>query len=353
MVRPNNVLIISLKTDSCDKSLDEIADMQLRIKMINWYTEKGKKGHSSLAYLFLFFPILYLTSLHNELFKNWEKHVKSAFHQIFIGNKFYLYSVVQLNDTFSGTPKENEPYFEHALYGLGKLIDVDTMLDPGSYFYPNLDYYHKVMNDNVLKLYDNWKALALNETFTVLCGPTLGLGELEEMVTSRYKLFVNVVYQKSFIFYENMYFQNETISQKMEDEILEFNRYFNITLPTYNEVPLMFYRKMREAMEVEQVYEVLSEKITTSTNRQSERRERSFNAAVGFLAVLAIFSAVIDYISILKELLKSHSISAWWIVVFILIFVLVTFGLFRLLQRISVSQIVINRWNRFWKFFRV
>jgi hypothetical protein len=376
MVRPNNVLIVSLKTDNYGKSLDEIADIQHRIQMINWYTENGEFGHSSLAYLFLFYPILYLTSLHNAEMKMWEKRVKSAFHRIFIGNKFYVYSVTQLNnrlynpetllaekeesliekkknnDIAEIEQKESE-YFDYALYGLGKLIDVDTMLQPHSYFYPNIDYYHKVMNDNVLKIYDNWRALALNETFTVLCDQTLRKGELEEMVTSRYKLFVSVVYQKTFIFYENMYFQNESISQDMEDEILEFNRFFNITLPTYNEVPLMFYNKMREAMGVVQVYDVLSDKITTSTRQQSERRERSFNGAVGFLAVFAIFSAAIDYISLLKTYHGRYYLPGWNIHIldiFIvsIVFIVMTLILFRIFQVMSVSKTVVTTWEHTW-----
>jgi hypothetical protein len=371
MVRPNNVLIVSLKTDNYGKSLDEIADIQHRIQMINWYTENGEFGHSSLAYLFLFYPILYLTSLHNAEMKMWEKRVKSAFHRIFIGNKFYVYSVTQLNnrlynpetllaekeesliekkknnDTAEIEQKESE-YFDYALYGLGKLIDVDTMLQPHSYFYPNIDYYHKVMNDNVLKIYDNWRALALNETFTVLCDQTLRKGELEEMVTSRYKLFVSVVYQKTFIFYENMYFQNESISQDMEDEILEFNRFFNITLPTYNEVPLMFYNKMREAMGVVQVYDVLSDKITTFTRQQSERRERSFNVCVGALALLTIFSATKDYVSLIQHFPERYFISELHVygvkvLLDIITYVVVLTILYRLFRYISCNQKIMRK----------
>jgi hypothetical protein len=348
MCRPDGLLVVSLKTDNCGMTLDNIADLQFRIKMINWYTEDGPFGHSSIPYLFLFYPLIYAKFNGKQM--TWEANVKSAFHQMFIGNKFYVYSVQQLNNELGVDEKTHIPHFDYALYALGKLVDTDTMLNPNAFDYPSSKYYQGIMDKNTLSLYDNWKALALNETFTILCQPSLNPGTMGEMVTSRYKLFLAVVYQKSFIFYMNMKYQHEEITQDMADKILEFDRYFNIALPSYNEVPIMFYNKMRESMGVEEVYEVLSRKITTSAQKHAERRDRSFNTAIGYLAVLAIFSAIIDYISVLKFFnangVGDHCEDAKiilnnWLPLFIIICIVVVFGL----QIFSRYRVFKGSWN--------
>jgi hypothetical protein len=115
----------------------------------------------------------------------------------------------------------------------------------------------------------------------------------------------------------------------------------------------MFYNKMREAMGVVQVYDVLSDKITTSTRQQSERRERSFNGAVGFLAVFAIFSAAIDYISLLKTYHGRYYLPGWNIHIldiFIvsIVFIVMTLILFRIFQVMSVSKTVVTTWEHTW-----
>jgi hypothetical protein len=103
-------------------------------------------------------------------------------------------------------------------------------------------------------------------------------------------------------------------------------------------------------MGVEEVYEVLSRKITTSAQKHAERRDRSFNTAIGYLAVLAIFSAIIDYISVLKFFnangVGDHCEDAKiilnnWLPLFIIICIVVVFGL----QIFSRYRVFKGSWN--------
>jgi hypothetical protein len=112
----------------------------------------------------------------------------------------------------------------------------------------------------------------------------------------------------------------------------------------------MFYGKMRDSMGVGEVYEILSRKITTSAQKHAERRDRSFNTAIGYVAVLAIFSAIIDYISVLKFFqangVGDHCEDAKiilniWLPLFIFICIFVVAGL----QIFSRYRVFKGSWN--------
>lgn len=286
-IYPSDIILFVMKIDNSGTEYGKLSSRNFAIKMVNFYSKDGY----SMEYLDLFAPLFDL--LHKEW---WKSDVKRAFHQLFIGNKLYMYQIVQLPESVKCDD------MVHRLYELTNMVDSGVMSDPNDEFYPNPVYYQKLIENNTIALYNNWMAMALPDAFCVLMKHTKDAFISEPWENSRFKLFLNTILLKNYLIICNATYQKKSINGDFEHDFIDFDRAFNLRMVSYNNVPQTIYNKMRYALEIDDELALINTKITHYREKQDNQSDRRRNIVLFFVALLAVTSAFADGVTLFTQL---------------------------------------------------
>lgn len=198
------------------------------------------------------------------------------------GSKFKLYSVIDVDRS-----NENR---DELLYDIATTSPIGSAAG-NSIFSPDRDYYLDVMK-NKIKVFKNWEALCLFDSFTCI-----GSGHLStHYVTWDYTYFR--IYLSRLFFKYNIYRYNSEV-QKNQDypEILRNN--FESFLNTYNVSHISFnflanelFKKTGDSLEIGAELENFRERINNLSNSIKDKMQKKTNILLGMVTLLSGLSYV-------------------------------------------------------------
>lgn len=213
----------------------------------------------------------------------------------FAGTKMRQYQVVESN-----------VLDDDLLYEIGTFSAIGIVKDNNlaRAYKPSNDYYQMIVNENVVSAYSNWKALALNDSFTVLAlDDYYSLSEFDEydnagnLIDTGYRyfdlLYMRCLFEEFYCFDRNNSYRestdNKIDSGKIEEEIAYMEQHFFFEDMSYDFLPPLIYRAMAKGVNLHEDREQLTHNVKQSLR---EKRHERDNRAVNSVQILAAITVI-------------------------------------------------------------
>jgi len=266
---PDGVVFYCFKCDLSKFSFDEIT-------LINSYIRRNS-GSNGDGMEFIYDKLSFLTI---------KRDFKS--NSLSFGNKLKIFLIIEHNEELE------KKHTDMLLYDLGACVPIGTSSGIDPYNQPSNEYFDEVIENNKISVYNNWSALALFDTFT-------GLFQKEGLKNFNWEngyfnlLYLQSLYVKNHLFKVNKLFYDKGANhQKLEDELFEFNKYYNPSFISYNFLPTIIYRKIRFSLGINDELEKLKEGVERANLKNKEKRDKAINNVLTVIALLTVFTVVWD-----------------------------------------------------------
>lgn len=268
----NNILLYSFKVEHDSISLDQISYLNKQIRILN------PKDNTVLKRVIL----------------SIENYVEGDF--IEFGNKLKIFSVIQHDLDLSNNLSQ-----DHLLFDLATCHPIGTSIGKGSNpnYQPSKEFFEKTMDNYKISIFENWIALSLFDSFTVL-----HKGEVYNFNWEfRYfrLLYIHSLYVKHFLADINRQFHSNNSIENLEEEFHNFNTHINLNQISHNFLPQLIYNKIRQGLNIDLELDEIRDSLNRDYRKQIERRtkdeaknEKKINNALLIIAFLGIFTAVFD-----------------------------------------------------------
>ena len=192
------------------------------------------------------------------------------------------------------------------LFEIGTFSSIGVVCDTNicRYSKPADDYYQKIIRENTISAYSNWKALALNDSFTVLTVDEVYSNSenneyddegllLDTGYHYFYLLYMRCLFEEFYCFDRNNLYHEvkdaDIDSKKIESEIAYMEKHYFFDDMSYDFLPPLMYRAMAKGLDLQKDREQLTQHVKQAL--RDARRERN-NSAVNFVQIFAVFSVV-------------------------------------------------------------
>jgi len=199
--------------------------------------------------------------------------------------------------TYSGTKLrqfqliETDSIDDELLYEVGSFSPIGVIANdnPQAKYKPSDDYFQRIKKENTISAFSNWKALALNDSFTIIAIDTFFReNEFEENFEL---LYMRCLLEEFYCFdRNNQYHEDKYIdSDKMEREIAYMEKHYFFDDMSYNFLPPLMYRTMVKGLGISENRNQLIEHVKKSL--RDARHDRD-SRAVNFVQIFAGISVV-------------------------------------------------------------
>lgn len=203
----------------------------------------------------------------------------------FYGSKFKLYTIIDIGEGIEECDREN------LLYDLGTTSPIGSSSNPHMLFNPHPDYLLSIMK-NRISIFNNWGALALFDSFTVIGN---GLGNLVCWNRTYFRIYLLRLFFKY-----NLYRFNSRLSYdgkiiKLRASYENFLNVFDINPISYNFLPNEIHKRIGEGLEIKSELEDFHKRINRMSDTIKEKKQERMNLILGFISVvntIAIFEVI-------------------------------------------------------------
>lgn len=158
---------------------------------------------------------------------------------------------------------------------------------------PADSYFKKIMDENTVATFDNWKGLALVDSFTML-GKTDSFYEKDCNYLYFPLIYLRCLFEKTFCFNRNNAYREDRAGSKLTWEIEQMEKFYFYDNISYNFQPNLLYQKMAKALGIKEEREELTKQV-------KEKEEKRFDKILAYVAIFAVFSVVWDICSIVMK----------------------------------------------------
>jgi hypothetical protein len=289
-IMPYNLLIYSICVSEDGADINDITASVSRLRSIIDYNESNVQYSAKKVLQ----PIV-------DIYKSWSPLANCQNSDNFsyadlmeFGNKLKLFQIVAIN-TDAKLDKD------------ALLLELGTLSTVGSCGTTNFhsfspEYLHRMVQENRISIYNNWKALSLFDSFTILS---------EDVFPDLLKTWINRHFGMSYLhslflkFYlfrmNNLFQQNSSDAVVLGTEFAEFERVCHFVKISYNFLPQEIYTAMDKGLEIEEEGKRLYELIAQEKHIQEEKSDRKINGLLLILTCLTVFSTIWDFSSLINE----------------------------------------------------
>ena len=188
------------------------------------------------------------------------------------------------------------------------LFELGTLAPIGSYnpeddYSSSKSYFDSIMNNGKVSVFNNWKALALFDTFTML-GHNISENTVANWIENYFgMIYVSELFVKFYLFRLNNDFRiNHKNAGKLLEQFDDFEYSCWFDNVSYNFLPRLVQRSMEQGLEILTEKERLYQMITQRKNSREERDNQRMNSLLFYLTLFTTFSMVWDASSLFNEL---------------------------------------------------
>lgn len=227
------------------------------------------------------------------------------------GNNMKIFQIIEI---------DAEAPSDSMLFEIGTFIPIGAVKGKDTYT-PSKTYFDKIMRDNTISVFYNWKALALVDSFTVL-----GINGYNTWTWNNLYfplVYLRCVFEKTFCFSRNSAYRLDKAVKNISQEISDMEKYYFYNNISYNFLPELLYDFMVKGIGLIEEREEISKQIKEKAKEEEKIRkeqeeenkrilkeqedihrkveERNREIITLGLSVFAIFSVAWDFCSIFKD----------------------------------------------------
>lgn len=287
-IMPYAMLMYSIEIEQETDDLNQITSVMSVLRSVMCY-DKVKHGAFIDAAIN---PIM-------DLYRWFHKTENVSFNQLIEnGNKLKVFQVVNSVSAVSLDEVEKDVL----LFELGTLSRVgsyakheDNGISPS--------YLEEVLHKSKISFYNNWSALSLMDTFTILSFKAPGW-LLNNWTDTYFRLiYIHSLFLKFYLFRLNIRFRkNLSDISQLEDELVSFESAYCFHKISYNFLPLAIYKSIDSGLEISEERSQLYHLIDVENQRREKRNDRKVNRFLIFLTLLTMLSTLWDSSCLFNEL---------------------------------------------------
>lgn len=257
---PCGVILFSIEIDDSGNLLNDITKMHRQWK--NW--NKDFENFRTEALVQVLKPLTELTE------------EKDPARLTFQNTKMRQYQVVQVDE---------ETLRDDLLYELAthSSIGVVANSDPHAFFKPSDKYFNNIIRENSVSAFSNWKALALNDTFTVLSIDGIYQDSELDKDGDGYRyfemLYMRCLVQEYYCFSRNNSYREEKELDAMREEhdIELMEKYYFYDDLSYEFLPPLMYQAMAKGLGLEGDRRELTQHVKQALKDRQRKEEEIRN----------------------------------------------------------------------------
>ena len=168
---------------------------------------------------------------------------------------------------------------------------------------PSTEYYNRIMKENSVSTFKNWKALSLLDSFTVLGGENFGSWTWE----NRYfpLIYLRCFFEKAFCFSRNNAYRMGEKVENLDKDMSDMEKFYFYNNISSNFQPNLLYKQMAKGMGINEERLEISRQIKEAANQKREENRNRVNKRIAIITALvslfAVFSIAWDTFSLIKE----------------------------------------------------
>lgn len=183
---------------------------------------------------------------------------------------------------------------------------------------PAKSYFEMIIKENSVSTFDNWKGLALMDSFTML-GKKDSFDENDSNFLYFPLIYLRCVFEKTFCFRRNNAYREGNSEKRLSWEIEQMEKYYFYDNISYNFQPNVLYQAMAKGLGIKEERDELTKQI-------KEKEGKRFDKILAYVAIFAVFSVVWDICSIVMKAIPCMNPSRTaWFFIFIGVFIAGTF----------------------------
>lgn len=298
---PYNICLFAIEIeDGVECNANDLTFAHLCLRDVNnymgWVEKKNANGKKykewglkldAPDYLDCIKPLLELCSLTGKYENQYSRLTLT-------GNKLKSFQIVLTDNT------DND-----FLYELGTLSPIGCVNNHLNFLSPSKEYYDKLMKENTISVFRNWKALALFDTFTVVINSNDPERTLFPWRNFYFRLiYVHSLFQKTMLFIVNRKFRSDQHVEECRGLLQDMKvqeHWYAFSNISYNFLPQLIYKSIDYGLEIGEERESLRRYIEQESERLDKQNEFRIGKLVFYITVITIFSALYDGTSLFRE----------------------------------------------------
>lgn len=222
------------------------------------------------------------------------------------GNKLKVFQIVKTDDLT-----------DELLFETGTFSPIGCVVDGSGPFSPARSYFKRIIEQHKVEIFNNWTALALMDSFTVLMLPATDIS-LWHLHYFRL-IYIHVLYQKTLLFVVNNKFRSSSdwkYTRQLLHEMKQHESRYAFSDISYNFLPEALYKAMDSSLDINAERDSLHEILEQEADRQEAVATKRLSMIILFLTIITVFSVLYDATSLIREFVNSESIALYrWIVI--------------------------------------
>ncbi len=270
------------------------------------------------------------TLINNQKFTKWHEFIdgeillgtttrgKSIQVDDYSGSKYKLFMVLDVPQS------EDNNSISDILFDIGTLARIGSAVATTK---DSMDknYIDQLIKNNSISVYNNWKGLALLDTFTFV-GNGIGM--------FAYNNFYHGIYLYSLFIKYSLFKFNYEIADLDEDRRSKFQEFLTkyfYNYISYNFLPTEIFKKLKISLDIDKELKIINEKIDLVGQKIQEEQQDRTNKILGIVTVLSSLSSaqpVYDYLLIGQKFLGWNVTLYWILAITLALLVLVSVGFY-------------------------
>ena len=168
---------------------------------------------------------------------------------------------------------------------------------------PSTEYYNRIMKENSVSTFKNWKALSLLDSFTVLGGENFGSWTWENKYFPL--IYLRCFFEKAFCFSRNNAYRMGEKVENLDKDMSDMEKFYFYNNISSNFQPNLLYKSMAKGMGIKEERLEISRQIKEAANQKREEDRNRVNKRITIITALvslfAVFSIAWDTFSLIKE----------------------------------------------------
>ena len=213
------------------------------------------------------------------------------------GNKLKLFQVATVTTEEWSAGNSDELLFE-----LGTVAPIGSYR-PDEDFSSSKSYFDKIMKEGRVSVFNNWKALSLFDTFTII-GHDVSKGNVSNWIDNYFgMLYISELYVKFYLFRLNNDFRiyHKSAGKLLEQfDEFEYGCWFDNV--SYNFLPRLIHRAMESGLEILPEKQRLYQMLAQQKDKREKDDDQRMNNLLFYLTLFTTFSMVWDASSLFNEM---------------------------------------------------